>query len=87
MSDVLGGLGFGVAWVALVAMAYAYHCRERLQERWLAMLLLGVFLAAAVAHGLLDHRQDMRRYGASAASFARPLLQPPTWGSCAPCSK
>ncbi|OIQ86234.1 calcium-transporting ATPase 1 [mine drainage metagenome] len=78
LSDVLGGLAFGVAWVALVAMAYTYHCRERLQERWLTMLLLGVFLAAAVAHGLLDHRQDMRRYGASAASVARPLLQPPT---------
>ncbi len=78
LSDVLGGLAFGVAWVALVAMAYTYHCRERLQERWLAMLLLGVFLAAAIAHGLLDHRRDMQRYAASAAPVAHPLPQTPT---------
>ncbi|WP_196803481.1 HAD-IC family P-type ATPase [Thiomonas sp. FB-6] len=75
LSDVLGGLAFGVGWVALAAMAYTYHCRERLQERWLAMLLLGIFMAAAVVHGVLDHRRDMQRYAPSAVPTSRPFAR------------
>ena len=76
MSDVLGGVAFGVAWVALVALAYAYQCRERLRERGLAALLLAVFTAAAVAHILVDHSRDMRRYAAVAVATDGPLPRP-----------
>ncbi|MGC8733262.1 MAG: phosphatase PAP2 family protein, partial [Halothiobacillaceae bacterium] len=61
-SDVLAGLSFGVAWVALVALAYTYHCRERLHERGLALFLLGVMAVAAITHGVSAHQGDMKRY-------------------------
>ena len=61
-SDVLGGLSFGVAWVALLALAYTYHCRERLHERGLALFLLGMMTIAAIIHGFSAHQGDMKRY-------------------------
>lgn len=70
-SDVLGGLSFGVAWIALVALIYSYHCRERLHERGLAALLLGVFAVAAITHIAMAHPRDMYRYSAADVSHPR----------------
>ncbi len=64
LSDVLGGLAFGVAWVALLAMAYAYQSRERLRARGLAVLMLAVFSVAALIHIATSHQADLARYTA-----------------------
>ena len=73
MSDVLGGLAFGVAWLALVALAYTYQCTERLRERGLAALLLAAFGASAIVHIATAHGADMQRYApVAAAAHERP---------------
>ena len=62
LSDVLGGLAFSVAWVALLAMAYAYQSRERLHARGLSVLILAVFSIAGLIHIATSHEADLVRY-------------------------
>lgn len=87
LSDVLGGLAFGVTWVALLALAYTYQCRERLRERGLAVLLLGVFTVAAAAHVAMDHHRDLKRYAAMAVVTDPRPLRPAPSTDLASCSR
>ncbi|MGC9163093.1 MAG: HAD-IC family P-type ATPase [Thiomonas sp.] len=80
-SDVLGGLAFGVAWAALVALAYTFHCRERLHERGLAAFVLAVMTVAATIHGLTTHQSDMARYASSSVKAADRVLQSASSGA------
>ncbi len=64
LSDVLGGLAFGVAWVAALAMAYEYQSREKLGVRKFAAVIAGVFLVSAVAHIATSFRADLAHFTA-----------------------
>ncbi|MDA8255318.1 MAG: HAD-IC family P-type ATPase [Betaproteobacteria bacterium] len=68
LSDVLGGLAFGVAWVAALAMAYEYQSQESLRVRALAVLMAGVFSVAALTHMATGHRADVERYASPIAA-------------------
>ncbi len=58
LSDVLGGVGFSVAWLAALAVAYEYQCRERFSYAGLASVLLATFVVAAALHIMTSHSFD-----------------------------
>lgn len=62
MSDVLGGLSFGTAWIAALAVAYLYQRREALNTRSLATVVLATFAIAATVHVATSHAVDLVRY-------------------------
>lgn len=73
-SDVLAGLSAGLAWVALLAIAYTHHVRdERVAVRSLAIVSLGTLVLAAAAHIGAQHAADMARYRPRPAAVAGPL--------------
>lgn len=62
LSDVLGGLSLGLAWVALLGIAYSRHHSAHLALRG---LLAGALASVALAAGLdasLHFEQDLERY-------------------------
>jgi membrane protein DedA with SNARE-associated domain/membrane-associated phospholipid phosphatase len=62
-SDVLASLSFGLAWVALLGIAYAHHAHdERLPARWLAAVSLGTMTLAAGVYVGMRHEADVARY-------------------------
>ena len=62
LSDVLGGLSLGLAWVALLGIAYRRHPSERLSPAGLA-LTAGLTVAVAGAWNITHHfRSDLARY-------------------------
>jgi undecaprenyl-diphosphatase len=62
-SDVLASLSIGLAWVALLGIAYAHHARdERLPARWLAAVSLGTMTLAAGVYVGMRHEVDVTRY-------------------------
>ncbi len=62
LSDVLGGLSFGVAWVAVLAVAHVYQTHEDLKPRRLAAVMLATLVIAGTAHIATDHAVDLARY-------------------------
>lgn len=60
MSDVVGGLGFGTAWVAALAIAHTYQGRE-VQARGLAIISVLTFGIAAVTHIAASHAGEQLR--------------------------
>lgn len=61
-SDVVGGLSFGIAWVAALAITYEYQAREDLGARKLAALVGTVFMISAAVHAVASHQADVDRY-------------------------
>ncbi len=62
LSDVLGGLSFGVAWVAALAVAYVYQIHEDLKPKQLAAAMLATLVIAGTVHITTDHAADLVRY-------------------------
>ena len=71
LSDVLGGLSFGVAWVAALAVAYEYQSHEKLKSRRLAAAILATLLIAGTVHIATDHAADVVRYAYQPVSEKR----------------
>lgn len=64
-SDVLAGLSAGLAWVALLAIAYTHHVRaHNLRTPALALTSLGVLLLASAIQIGTHHAIDVARYRA-----------------------
>jgi len=62
LSDVLGGLAFGTAWIALLAGVYSIHNKVKLPAAPLAAIALATLLAAGsykILHGM---PADLERY-------------------------
>ena len=64
LSDVLGGLAFGTAWLALLAVAYVRHRAPVLPPGRLAAVSLLALLIAGALHIAARHGADTERYAA-----------------------
>ncbi|MHB0974311.1 MAG: HAD-IC family P-type ATPase [Thiobacillus sp.] len=62
LSDVLGGLAFGTAWIAALAIAYEYQSHEQFRLARLAALMLMTLLIAGGVHIVSSHEADYSRY-------------------------
>jgi undecaprenyl-diphosphatase len=62
LSDVAAGFAFGLAWVALLGIAYLQHAPQRIRAGGLAAVVGIALLAAGAAHVTLAHGPDMRHY-------------------------
>jgi undecaprenyl-diphosphatase len=62
LSDVLGGLAFGTAWVALLAIAYLRRSVVVAPTRGLAAVALATLIVAGVWHVSAQHTEDTGRY-------------------------
>ncbi len=62
LSDVMAGLAFGVAWVALLGIVYFQHARREVHAPGLGAAGLAVLLVAGGLHIGTKHAVDMRRY-------------------------
>lgn len=62
LSDVMAGLAFGVAWVALLGIVYMQHARRDVGASGLAAAGLSALLVAGGLHIATAHAKDMRRY-------------------------
>lgn len=73
LSDVLGGLAFGVAWIAALAIAYEYQSHERFRPGSLATIVLTTAIIAGGVHIVSSHGVDQLRYvpGTSTQSAIR----------------
>jgi membrane protein DedA with SNARE-associated domain/membrane-associated phospholipid phosphatase len=61
LSDVLGSLTLGLAWVALLGIAYRTHPSPPL-PRGLASVSVLTLAVASIAHAHLHHPRDLERY-------------------------
>lgn len=62
LSDVLGGLSLGLAWVALLGIAYRRHLAPKLPARLLLTVALATLVIAASWHVAQRHAADVERY-------------------------
>ena len=62
LSDVLGGLAFGTAWVALLAIAYLRRSMTSTRTHGLAATVLATLVVAGVWHVSAQHAADTERY-------------------------
>ena len=63
-SDVVGGLAFGTAWVALLSIAYLRQGPQQVGGKALAVVACGAFLVAGVAHVHFKFPEDAHSYAA-----------------------
>lgn len=76
LSDVIGGLSLGLAWVCLLAIAYHRHCVPASPPRSLLGVVLLVFALAGAWHVTRHYPSDLQRY---AARQAIQRLDAATW--------
>lgn len=62
LSDVLAGLSFGFAWVAILAIAYFQKAPTSMPNGRLCALLFAIFVVSGVIHVAGAHSTDMTRY-------------------------
>jgi len=62
LTDTLGGISLGVAWVALLGLAYSRHRSAPLSYRGLLGVSLLALLVAYLGHRALHHEQELARY-------------------------
>jgi undecaprenyl-diphosphatase len=61
LSDV-AGFAFGLAWIALLGIAYLQHATQHVRAAGLASAVAITLIGASGAHVALAHGADMRRY-------------------------
>jgi membrane-associated phospholipid phosphatase len=63
LSDVIGGISLGLAWIALAVMVYTQHdVDEDFQPRWLMLVAAGALFAFGSLWMSLNADADRRRY-------------------------
>jgi undecaprenyl-diphosphatase len=62
LSDVAAGFAFGVAWIALLGLAYLQHAPRSVGASGIAAVVGVTLLTAGVVHIALAHGADMQRY-------------------------
>jgi undecaprenyl-diphosphatase len=61
-TDVAGGLGFGIAWVGLLGIAYVRHRPAGGLSRGLLPAVTGVLVVAGIVNIAFFHSRDLARY-------------------------
>jgi len=69
LSDVLGGLAFGAAWLALLSIAYLRHRPPKIGARPLAAIVGVVLVVAGAAHVQARYERDIARYAVRTQSL------------------
>ena len=64
LSDVLGGVTFGMAWVAVLGIAYSRHTAEALPPRGLMIVAFSALLVGGAWNMATQHAADTLRYAA-----------------------
>lgn len=77
LSDVLGGLSFGVAWVALLGIAYLRRPAPAVSARGLLAVAAGALVVSAGVHAANQHATDTLRYAVRYPSTR--VTQPDWW--------
>jgi undecaprenyl-diphosphatase len=77
LSDVIGGLAFGVIWLALSGIAYTHHAAPRIPALGLASVSLAALLIAGSWQVAARHQADTARYALRAET--RTLAQQAWW--------
>jgi len=62
LSDVAAGLAFGIAWLALLAIAYLHHEPPQLPVKGLAIVFFATLMLVGVTHIALRYPLDVQRY-------------------------
>lgn len=62
LSDVLGGIALGLAWVALLGIAYRRHPSAALPARGLTVIAVLALLGASGINGALRYSTELRAY-------------------------
>ncbi|MFQ5784304.1 MAG: phosphatase PAP2 family protein [Alphaproteobacteria bacterium] len=62
LSDVVGGLAFGIAWVALLAVFYLRRRPRRIDAKGLVAVVCSVFVLTGFVHVRDKFPEDARRY-------------------------
>ena len=76
LTDVLGGLSFGAAWVAAFAVAYEYQSHERLRPERFAAVVLVTLVIAGGTHIAASYHADRLRYAPRPESVSPPAIRP-----------
>lgn len=62
LSDVLGGVTFGLAWIAVLGIAYSRHTATKLSPRGLVTVAFLALLLSGAGHVTMQHATDIKRY-------------------------
>ena len=62
LSGILGAMTLGLAWIALLGIAYRRHPAERIAADRLAAMALFTLAVGATWHGVQNHTQNLQRY-------------------------
>jgi undecaprenyl-diphosphatase len=77
LSDVIASFGLGVAWIALLAIAYIQHVHERpLRSAPVLAIVVAVLVFVGAPYVAAHHARDMTRY---AKVDTRPTLSLDAW--------
>lgn len=78
LSDVLGGVAFGMAWVAVLGIAYSRHSAAALSPRGLMIVAFSALLAGGAWNVATRHGADTLRY--AVRQETRIMAQQDWWG-------
>jgi undecaprenyl-diphosphatase len=70
LSDVVGGLAFGAAWIVVLGTAYHYHRRETIRATGLLVVAAVTLALAGTANIYWKHAPDTARYAARKETYS-----------------
>lgn len=79
LSDVLGGVTFGLAWIAVLGIAYSRHSATELSPRGLMTVAFLALLLSGTSHIAMQHTTDIQRY--AIRQDTRIIAQQDWWNS------
>lgn len=62
LSDIVAGFAFGLAWVALLGIAYLRHAPHRIRAGGLALVVGTTLIASGTVYVALTHNEAVQRY-------------------------
>ncbi|WP_235025919.1 HAD-IC family P-type ATPase [Caballeronia arationis] len=65
VSDVLAGISFGLAWIAVLAIAYVLRVHENIQPERLALMFAATLATGGSLHIVRQHAHDLALYAPS----------------------